>query len=253
MDVIERRQRVLELLEERGELTVADLSADFGVSEMTVRRDFDALEREQAIKRVRGGAISAVSRSYEPPFALRASRNLRLKAKLGRTAASMVSEGETVILDVGTTVLAVAEALVERRNITVVTSSLRAAWLLADNPELRVIVTGGAVRPGERSLVGAYSERVFEELYCDTFFMGVGGVDPRAGFTEYSLDDARIKQAALRSAKRSVVVAEASKLGKIAFARVGSVDAVDALVTDEGADRRVLNALRDLGIEIVTV
>jgi DeoR/GlpR family transcriptional regulator of sugar metabolism len=116
-----------------------------------------------------------MSRSYEPPFALRVGRFREEKSRIGRVASSMISEGETVILDVGSTVLAAAEVLKERRNITILTPSLRAAWLLADKPDLRVIVTGGIVRPGERSLVGALSERAFESLYCDTLFMGIGG------------------------------------------------------------------------------
>jgi DeoR/GlpR family transcriptional regulator of sugar metabolism len=252
MDVQARRSEIVGLLQENGKLEITELSGRFGVSEMTVRRDLETLEREGVLKRVRGGAISATSRSYEPPFAFRTGRNTEEKTRIGLAAAGMVSEGETVILDVGTTALAVARALQERRNITVLTPSLRVAWLLADKPELRLIVTGGIVRPGERSLVGALSERAFENLYCDTFFMGIGGVDELAGFTEFNLDDARVKQQAMGCCRRCLVVADASKLGQVAFARVAAIDEVDALITDSRAEPERLSKLRDAGLEVIT-
>jgi DeoR/GlpR family transcriptional regulator of sugar metabolism len=143
MDVRARRSEIVGLLQRNGKRETAELSGRFGVSEMTVRRDLEALEREGVLKRVRGGAISATSRSYEPPFAFRTGRNTEEKTRIGLAAAEMVSEGETVILDVGTTALAVARVLQERRNITVLTPSLRVAWLLADKPELRVLLRAG--------------------------------------------------------------------------------------------------------------
>lgn len=244
---------MLELLSEGGELKISELSSRFSISEMTVRRDLEALEGEGILKRVRGGAISATSRSYEPPFALRAQRSSDVKKRIGQAAAGMVSEGETVIVDVGTTALAIAEAFKDRRNLTVVTPSLRAAWLLADNTELRVIVTGGIVRPRERSLVGSLSDKAFENLYCDTYFMGIGGIDVDAGFTEFNLDDARVKQEAMRYSRRCIAVADATKLGRIAFARVADLEQVDLLVTDGEADREKVDALKEAGLEIETV
>jgi DeoR family fructose operon transcriptional repressor len=164
----------------------------------------------------------------------------------------MVSEGETVILDVGSTVLAAAEVLRERRNVTILTPSLRAAWLLADNPDLRVIVTGGIVRPGERSLVGTLFERAFESLHCDTLFMGIGGINERAGFTEFNLEDARVKQQAMKYSQRRIVLADASKLGKVAFMRVTGLEEVDALITDAGANPDTVAELRSAGLEVIT-
>jgi DeoR/GlpR family transcriptional regulator of sugar metabolism len=220
---------------------------------MTVRRDLEALEQEGMLKRVRGGAITATSRSYEPPFALRSVRSGEEKSKIAQAAVAMVSEGETVILDVGTTALAVAEGLEKRRNITVVTPNLRAAWLLADRQDLRVILTGGIVRHGERSLIGSFSEQAFESIYCDTFFMGVGGLNLQAGLTEFNLDDARVKQKAMQYSRRCIVVADSSKLGQIAFARIAAIDEIDALITDAGAEPEKVGELQDVGLEVITV
>jgi len=251
MDVRSRRRLVEELLETRGEVTVAELSDRAGVSEMTVRRDLQALEREGLLKRVHGGAISVVSRSYEPPFAVRARRATDGKIRIGRAAASLLADSETVILDVGTTTLEVANALRGRVGLTLLTPSLRIAGVLSDHPGIRLVLTGGVVRPGELSMIGDLAERAFADLLFDTFVMGVGGVDPGVGCTEFNLDDARVKRAALASARRCIVAADSSKLGKVAFARVCPLERVDVLVTDASAPEDALASIRAADVEVV--
>ena len=253
MNVRLRRELVLDLLDRKGRVTVGEVSALAEVSEMTVRRDLELLEREGALKRVHGGAISVVSTSYEPPFAIRAQRNVEAKGRIGKAAAELLGEGETVILDVGTTTLQVARNLVGRKNLTVVTPSLRAAELLADEPGIRFLITGGLVRPGERSLVGDYAERAFTDLRFDTFVMGVGGIEAEIGLTEFNLDDARVKRAAIASAQRCVVVADSAKLGRVAFARICPLDAIDVLVTDDQAPPDDLSGFEAAEVEVIAV
>lgn len=244
---------VLDLLEANGEVTVAELSARAGVSEMTVRRDLEALERESVVKRFHGGAITAVSRSYEPPYAVRAQRNVEAKQRIGKAAASLLSDGETVIIDVGTTTLEVARALQGRRQLTVLTPSMRVAGILADEPGIRLMVTGGLTRAGELSLIGDLAERAFADFRFDTFLMGVAGIEAEAGLTEYNLDDGRVKQAALASARRCVVVADSSKLGRVAFARICPLERVDVMVTDTAAAPEALAPLSVADVEVLTV
>ncbi len=251
MNVRSRRELILQQLEESEEVSVQGLSRLAGVSEMTIRRDLEALEGQGLLKRVHGGAIGIVSRSYEPPFALRAGRAREAKARIGRAAARLLAEGETVILDVGTTTLAVAEALREHGGLTIVTPSLRIATLLSDRPEHRVLMTGGLLRPGELSLVGDLAERSFQDLLFDTFVMGVGGIDPAVGCTEFNLDDARVKRAALANARRCLVVADGSKLGRVAFARVCPLERVDVLVTDTSVSEEAIEAVRSADVEVV--
>lgn len=241
----------LQLLEDRGEVTVADLSRAAGVSEMTIRRDLEALERQGLLRRVRGGAVTAVSRGYEPPYGLRAGRNLEAKARIAAKAASLVGEGETLIVDVGTTALELARSLAQRSGLTILTPSFRAAELLVPNPELRVIVTGGIARPGELSLIGDLAERAFADLHCDAVYLGAGGVDASVGVTEFNLDDARVKRAALASARRCVVLADSSKLDRVAVASVCPVDRVDVLITDDGASEALLAQLRERDVEVL--
>jgi DeoR/GlpR family transcriptional regulator of sugar metabolism len=242
---------VLELLQSTGEVSVADLSRRAAISEMTVRRDLDALQRDGIITRLHGKAISAVSRSHEPPYALRAQRNVEAKVRIGRLAASLLSSGETVILDVGTTVLEVARALLDGPSLTVLTPSLRIAQVLADEPRIRLMLTGGLLRAGESSLISDLAERAFQEFRFDTFMIGVGGLDVEAGLTEFNLDDARVKRSALTSVRRCIVLADATKLGQIAFAKICPLDRVDVLVTDPRASAEAMDAIRSTGVEVL--
>jgi DeoR/GlpR family transcriptional regulator of sugar metabolism len=241
----------LQLLNERGEVTVADLSRAAGVSEMTIRRDLEALERQGLLRRVHGGAINVVSRGYEPPFGRRAGRSTQAKMRIAEKAASLVEDGDALIIDVGTTLLELARELSTRAGLTILTPSFRAAELLAPNPDLRVIVTGGIVRAGELSLIGDLSERAFADLHCDVVYLGAGGVHPEVGVTEFNLDDARVKRAAIESARRCVVLADSSKLDRVAVASVCPIDRIDVLITDSDAPAATLDALRELDIEVL--
>lgn len=246
-----RSQKISARIARSGEATIADLAEDFGVSEMTIRRDLEALEDEGIIRRIRGGAISVISRSYEPPIAERAASAAAAKRAIGQAAAALLADGEIVIVDVGTTTLELARALSGHRKLTVVTPSLLVAIELAKSPDVRTLVTGGILRPGEMSLIGHRAEDSFADLNCDTIFLGVAGVDCERGLTEYNLDDTRVKQAALKSARRCVVLADETKLGRVAFATVAPLARVDVLVTDARLDHPVVVQAADAGVEIV--
>jgi DeoR/GlpR family transcriptional regulator of sugar metabolism len=253
MDITERRELVLELLERQGEVSVSEFSKQSEVSAMTVRRDLEVLEQDGILLRVHGGAISLASRGYAPPFTVRANREVEAKKRIGKAAAAMLAERETVILDTGTTALAVANALQERRNLTVLTPSLHIANVLSRSRGIRLMLTGGTVAPGELSMVGDQAEDAFSRLRFDTFVMGVGGIEVEAGCTEFVLDDARVKRAALATVKRCIVVADSSKLSKVTFAQVCALDRVDVLVTDRGASDEDLDALEAAHVEAVVV
>jgi DeoR/GlpR family transcriptional regulator of sugar metabolism len=253
MDVQDRREITLELLHERGEVTVAELSERTGVSAMTIRRDLEALEHEGALRRVHGGAIGLASRGFAPPYSVRTTRGAEAKERIGRAAVDLLGEREAVILDVGTTTLQVARAMADRRNLTVLTSSLHIAGVLARNRDIRLMVTGGIVTPGELSLVGDMAEEAFARLRFDTYVMGVGGIGVEAGCTEYSLEDARVKRAALACVRRCIVVADSSKLGKVTFAQVCPLDRVDVVVTDSDAGEEDVQALESEHVEVVVV
>lgn len=251
MTAPQRHLEIVDLLESDGKVLVSELSARFGVSEMTIRRDLETLEQAGALSRVHGGAVTAQSQAYEPPFALRAARQLDAKERIGAAAARLLHEGETVVLDAGTTTLAVARALQGRRNLRVFALSLHIAAVLADEPGLTTMIGGGIIRPGERSLIGALAEKPFADLYFDTVVLTVGGVDVAGGVTEYNLDDAAVKRAAFASSRRRIAVADATKLNRTAFARVCTIDELDVLVTDDSAPTALLDDFRAAGVEVV--
>ncbi|MER3452283.1 MAG: decarboxylase, partial [Acidimicrobiia bacterium] len=227
MNVRERRALILELIESEGEVTVRDLSRRAGVSEMTVRRDLEVLAGRGVLVRLHGRAVAPVLRSYEPPFDVRAGTATQAKVRIGVMTAGLIQDGETVILDSGTTTLEVARALRGRRNITVLTTSLRIANILDQEPGIRLMLSGGIIRPGELSLTGDLTVGALDGLRFDTAIIGVGGIDPAAGVTEYNPDDARVKRAEVAASRRVIVAADAAKLGRVAFARVCALEEVD--------------------------
>jgi len=252
MDRTERFEQVMADLRLHGRVGVPELARRFRVSELTVRRDLEELERQGVAQRIHGGAVSAVSRSFEPPFALRQVRATDDKQRIAAVAAATLSEGQTVLLDIGTTTLEVARALRGRRNLTVITPGLRHAGELADDVGLRVIVLGGIVRTGEHSLIGPSTREALERFHIDVCVLGAGGIGAEAGLTEFDLDDAAIKRAAIERAGRTVLVADASKLGAVAFAVVAPATAVDLLVTSAPDDHPEVRRLRELGVDVRT-
>ena len=224
------------MLVERGQVSVGDLSLRLAVSEMTARRDLEFLELQGLARRIHGGAVTTVSRSFETPFAARAYERQAAKRAIGLRVAELIVAGETVIIDAGTTTVEVARALRDRASLLVCPLSMQAAVELADRPGIRVLVPGGELRPGEQMFTGELTRAALAGLRFDTYVMAVGGVSRDDGFTDFSLDDVAVKRAALRSARRCVVACDSSKLGTVGFARIGPLDVAATIVTDAPAD-----------------
>jgi DeoR/GlpR family transcriptional regulator of sugar metabolism len=249
----DRRAIIAERLKAEGEASIADLAQRFGTSEMTIRRDLELLEIEGLARRIRGGAISTQSRSYEPPILQRSTYRADAKRRIGAAAAALLKDDETVVLDVGTTTLEMAKAIDSQCAVTVITGSLLIATALDGKQNIRTIVTGGVLRRGEMSLVGSRAEASFADLNCDTVFLGVAGVSYLKGLTEYNLDDAMVKQAALVTGRRVVVLADATKIGRVAFVSVCPLTSVDLLITDASPDGPTIRSIKELGVEVLHV
>lgn len=251
MLVDDRRKRILELVDKEGSVAVDDLAQRFAVSEMTIRRDLRLLQKSGFLKRVHGGATSNRGRSYEPPFMLRATEYNTAKVAIGRQAAELVQDGDSIALDVGTTTLELARNLVDRQNLTVITPSLHIANTLASQPGIRLILSGGIVRPGELSMVGQLAEDALAKFHVDKLFLGVGGIDIETGLTEFNVDDSQVKQALIRRAKECIVVTDSSKFGNIAFAAVAPISVVDTIVTDSYLNPNIRVSLEERDIEVI--
>ena len=253
----ERHRLILDTVSQEGKITVPEICEMFDVSEMTARRDLRMLDRKGLLRRVHGGAVSSLGRSYEPPFNIRMSQAHEAKIAIGKAAAGMVVDGESIALDVGTTTLEIASALRDKHNLTIVTASLPIANEIVANfsieSDVRLILSGGIIRPREFSMIGHIAEQTFEELFVDKAFIGVGGLDLKDGLTEYNMEDALVKRPLLNSAREKIVVAEGAKLGRTTFVTVGPVSAIDVVVTDECAPSDVIAGLRETGIKVVIV
>jgi DeoR family transcriptional regulator, aga operon transcriptional repressor len=249
-----RRARMTALVDEQGFVRVADLADRFGVSTVTVRSDLQALETHGRLRRIRGGAVPRGVLRSEQPFEVAARDLADEKAAIGRCAAALVADGDTVLLDVGTTTTAVAEALVARtelREVTVVTSGLKVALTLEQAwPRISVIVTGGTLRRLQHSLVNPLATVVLERLNASLAFIGCNGVDPRGGVTNINLPEAEVKRAMLLSARRPIVVADATKLGEIEVAKVCDLAEISMLVTDRSADAALVAEMAAAGCEV---
>lgn len=250
-----RRREIVEIVQQSGSQTVAELCGRFDVSEMTIRRDLRDLDREGLLRRVHGGAVSNLGRSYEPPYTIRSTRNADKKSAIGRKAAELILDGDSIALDVGTTTLEIALALHGKHNLTIITASLPVANEIVSNlslnSDVRLILTGGIVRPGELSLTGHIAEHTYGEFHVDKAFIGVGGLSLEDGLTEYNLEDALVKKPLIEHASQRIVVADSSKIGQTTFKAVAPLSVVDMLVTDEDISSEHVDALTELGIEVV--
>ena len=166
-------------------------------------------------------------------------------------ANELITEGNSLILDVGSTTRELAQFLKKRKNLTVITPSLEHAMELAGNSLIKLIVTGGVVRVGEMSVIGPISENTIKEFNVDRAFIGAGGIDLKAGLTEYNTEDAQVKKSIIENCKQSIVLADSTKLGNVTFSKVISLEKIDILITDSEADPSFINGLESKGIKVL--
>jgi DeoR family transcriptional regulator, aga operon transcriptional repressor len=249
-----RRDQMLGLIREREFARVAELSEHFAISPVTVRSDLAALARRGDVQRIFGGAIARSPANPQPPAALGA-RFAEEKVAIGHAAADLVRDGETLLIDAGTTALSAACALarrIELRELVVFTNGLEAGLALeVAVPRITVVLLGGAVHPRRRSLVGPLASLVLERINVDTLLLGCDGVDALGGVTSADAGDARVKARMLRAAARVVVLADGSKLGRVEATRVCSLENVDLVITGDSADAAAVGALREDGCDVL--
>lgn len=251
-----RRQLIVERLALDGFVSVAALAAEWAVSDVTVRSDLAALERAGTLRRVHGGALPATGSVRESSVETTATVDADTKKRIARAAASLVTDGSSLLLDVGSTTLAVARALVARSDLTdvvVITNGLSIALALETAiPRFTVVVTGGTLRPLQHSLVNPMVSAALAGLHVDLAIIGCTGIDDEGNVTNVNLPEAEVKREMLAAAARSILVADASKLGRRHLGLVGALADFDTLVmAGEGSDRAP-SVAKDAGIRLVT-
>ena len=258
MSRYQRWTALLDLLPGDGQLSVTEAAQALGVSQATIRRDMDQLARQQLVTRTRGGVIAGHV-SYDLPLRYKTARHAPQKQRIGRAAAALVAAGATVALNGGTTTSEVARALAIRPDlqvgtpvVTVVTNAMNIANELAVRPHIKIVVTGGVTRSQSYELIGPYATLVLEQLALDWAILGVDALDPVAGATAHHEGEASISHLMATRAAQVMIVADASKLGQRAFARVCATDEINVVVTDQDAPPRAQAALTEHGIRVVT-
>lgn len=248
----QRQELIARAVEEHGGIRVSELVAELHVSDMTIRRDIEALARRGIVRKVHGGATRADRSADEPGFTVKSEMHPVQKSQIARTAAALIAPGSSVGVSAGTTAYAVAQELRTVQRLTVVTNSPRVAELLFD-PEDKdglVVLTGGVRTPSD-ALVGPVANEMLRGVHVDTLILGVHGIDIHAGLTTPNLQEAQTNRALMRSAKRVVVVADHSKWGVIGLSTIATLDKVDTLVTDAELDERARQEIGKQGVNLV--
>jgi DeoR/GlpR family transcriptional regulator of sugar metabolism len=246
-----RRMKILAWLQEEGSARVRDLSAAFAVSEATIRQDLEKLEAEGHINRQHGGAfLRTVPRQVET-MSLQHMENIDKKRKIGAKAASLVGDGETIILDAGSTTTEVAHQLLGRASLTVITNALNIALLLGAAPGYAVHMPGGQFKAPTLSLSGDKAAEYFEDGYAGKLFLATAGVALDTGLTYPSFADLQLKQAMIRAASRVYLVADSTKINRSSFTRLSTLDVIHAFITDDGIRDEDARAFESRGVEVI--
>jgi len=260
VDRYERLSTLLDLLGQRGKVDVDDLAGELDVSAATIRRDLDHLADQQLLNRTRGGAV-ANNVAYDLPLRYKTARHASEKERIGRGAAALVARGGVVGLNGGTTTTEIARALAVRPDLngsdepglTVVTNALNIASELAVRPQVKLVVTGGVARPQSFELSGPLASRILDEITMDVVFLGVDAVDPTHGAYAHHEGEASINRLMAQRARRVVVAADSSKLGKHAFAMICPAAGIDTLITDDAAPAEMVAAFEAEGVTVQLV
>ncbi|GAA4594040.1 DeoR family transcriptional regulator of aga operon [Actinoplanes octamycinicus] len=259
MDRYARWNALLELLTESGRVTVEEVAERLDVSQATIRRDFDQLAQQQMITRTRGGAV-ANGVSYDLPLRYKSAKHSAEKQRIGEAAARLVTPGTVVGLNGGTTITEVARALAVRPDLnaggegsqlTVVTNALNIANELLLRSRMKIVVAGGVVRPQSFEVVGPLGGALLKEVTLDIALLGVDALDVELGAASHHEGEAAMNSLMVARAKRVVVIADSSKLGSHAFARICSITEVETLVTDSGASSSTVAAFREAGVDVI--
>lgn len=246
----ERQDYIEKKIKENHSIKVNQIAEYFNVSESTIRRDLQEMEEMKLLVRTYGGAMSINKRNFEPTFVEKGTENQDEKEYIGEIAAEMIKEGDTIILDSGTTTLQIAKKI-KNKDITVVTNSVDIAYELSTKGSINVIVTGGELREVSRAMVGHLSVDVLKGLKVDKVFLGVNGISVEEGVTTPNIVESRTKRAMVESANEVIVVADSTKFTNVSLCIVCDIESIDKIITSKKTSRSELAGYRELGIEVI--
>jgi DeoR/GlpR family transcriptional regulator of sugar metabolism len=248
---VERRQKILTFLSHQQRISVIEICEMFGVSEATARRDLEVLSEQSHLQRVHGGAISLRQAPPELPILQRERDQSEEKERIAKIAANLLTEGSTIFLGSGTTVLEVARKLRDRKNLTIITNSLPVLNMLSGLQEINLIALGGFFRVSELSFIGHITEQALAEIRVDKVIIGVHAIDLVNGLTNDYLQETMTDRAILKCGKEVVVVADHTKINTVSIAYLAPINSIQKLITDRESPSEFISSLRDKGIEVL--
>lgn len=253
MLIDERRQHILNLIQNHGRVLVAELSRTLNISQITIRKDLEHLQSKGLVQRTHGGALRLQSGAlFDPSLQEKQKQHSQEKQRIAAAAAEMVEAGQCVMLDSGTTTAAVGHALKRLSELTVITNAVNIAADLAST-SFEVILVGGTLRRNSFSLVGPLAEDVLEEMHADILFLGVDGFDTEIGVTTPNFLESRVNRAMVKAARRVVAVCDSTKFGRRSLSRIAPSSAIHCVITDRNLPHEIGESLRAQNIEVVLV
>ncbi len=246
-----RRGIILKILDTKGQVNVHELSEQFNVSEVTIRNDLTQLEHKNLLIRARGGAIKTDKVNLEMKLSEKKVQHAREKEAIGKKAAKLIEEGDTIVLDSGTTTKEVSNHLHRYKNLTVITNALNIAAPLAELEQINIIMPGGVMRKKSLSLVGSIAQGNFKNFFSDKLFIGADGIDSQLGFSTPHIEEAALNRTMLKMAKKVILVVDSSKFKKRSLAIIGQLTDIDVVVTDKGLSDDDYDKLVNAGIEVI--
>lgn len=251
--IIDRHNAILEILQAQGSASVTDLAERLVVSEVTIRKDLTALEGKHKLYRTHGKAILLSPYIGDRHINEKEKQFVLEKTAIGKAAAQLVMEQDSILIASGTTILYAAKELSEKSNITVISASVSASSILSQNKDIDVVQLGGMVRESSVSVVGSFAEDMLKYFNCSLLFMGADGVDLDFGVTTTNMMEANLNRMMMDAAQQTVLLVDSSKFGKKGFSKICDLGSIDRVITDDKIPQTYLENLRDLGIEVTIV
>jgi DeoR family transcriptional regulator of aga operon len=253
MLIEERRDQILNLLHKHGKVRVKELSKRLKISEVTIRNDLQELHERGHLRKTHGGAIPPLAVNNETPLQEKYRAHAAEKSRIGEAAAALINDGETIILDSGTTTQEIAKRIKDKRDLTVITNGVNIAMELVGVPGIRVVLLGGVLRANAFSIVGHFAEEMLQHFSADKLFLAADACDLQFGISTPNLEEARVNQAMTRIAREKYLVADASKFGKRSLSRILPLSEMDQVITDAQLPRDYQQALRECKVALVLV
>jgi DeoR family transcriptional regulator, aga operon transcriptional repressor len=251
----ERRQKIQEIIEEKGKITVEDIAGKFNVSAVTARSDLDVLAERGEAMRSHGGAVRQLNPAVDYPLRFKETVHHAEKVRIGHAAARLIQPHQSIILDSGTTTVQIARQIKTTgiHPLTVITNALNVAYELADTDGVSLIMIGGILRRASSSFVGPQAERMLLDLHADHLFLGVDGLHADVGYSTPDILEAQLNTTMIRISNEVTVVADASKFGRHSLSLIGGIECARRVITDDRVRQEIGEALRAKGVDLVVV